>query len=112
MDPVSNQIKYVGKTDNISGVLESHLSESKNKIKRIHFWIQGLLELGLTRDDMLETLVDTTFTGDEIKMDSKLKGNITREWKKRCPIVAEKVNETECNSETEEEENVEDVDWE
>jgi hypothetical protein len=47
MDPVSNQIKYVGKTDNISGVLESHLSESKNKIKRIHFWIQGLLELGL-----------------------------------------------------------------
>ena len=47
MDPVSNQIKYVGKTDNISGVLESHLSESKNKIKRIHFWIQSLLELGL-----------------------------------------------------------------
>lgn len=47
MDPVSKQIKYVGKTDNISDVLESHLSESENKIKRVHFWIQDLLVLGL-----------------------------------------------------------------
>lgn len=45
--------------------------------------ITCLDELRLTRDDMLETLVDTAFTGCEYTMDSKLKSSLTREWKKR-----------------------------
>lgn len=47
--------------------------------------VDELLELGLTRDDMMETLVDTVFTGDEdsVRMDTKTKGAVTREWKKR-----------------------------
>jgi replication factor C subunit 1 len=44
-----------------------------------------LMELGLTRDDMFETLSETVFTGDEktVAIDSKLKAAITREMNKR-----------------------------
>jgi hypothetical protein len=44
----------------------------------------------MTRDDMLETLVETCFTGDEasIALDTKTKGAITREWKKVHPTSA------------------------
>jgi hypothetical protein len=37
-----------------------------------------------TRDDMLETMVDTVFMGEEdsIKLDTKKKAAITREWKR------------------------------
>jgi hypothetical protein len=47
--------------------------------------VDRLIGLGLTRDDMLETLIDTAFPSWEgAKMiDTKLKGGITREWKKR-----------------------------
>jgi len=47
--------------------------------------VDELMSLGLTRDDMMETLVDTVFPGDEstVQLDSKTKGAITREWKKR-----------------------------
>lgn len=46
-----------------------------------------LSELGMTRDDMLETLVETTFRGDEaeVAMETKKKSALTREWKKRHP---------------------------
>jgi hypothetical protein len=46
-----------------------------------------LTELGMTRDDMLETLVETTFKGDEaeVAMETKKKSALTREWKKRYP---------------------------
>lgn len=47
MDPISNEIKYVGKTDNINNILDLHVSESENKTKRLHIWIQGLLESGV-----------------------------------------------------------------
>ncbi len=54
-----------------------------------------LAELGMTRDDMLETLVETTFKGDEaeVAMETKKKSALTREWKKRHPegTVAKKV---------------------
>ena len=44
-----------------------------------------LTELRLTRDDMLETLSETVFKGDEktVSIDSKLKAAITREMNKR-----------------------------
>ena len=44
--------------------------------------VSRLVDLRLTRDDMLETLVDTAFPLTEFNMDSKLKSAITREWKK------------------------------
>lgn len=46
-----------------------------------------LQELQMTRDDMLETLVETCFKGDEscVAMDTKKKGALTREWKKIAP---------------------------
>jgi len=62
MDPISNEIKYVGNTNDISDVLELHISESENKIKRLHVWIQSLLELGLKPIveiiDEIETEID------------------------------------------------------
>ena len=41
--------------------------------------------LQLTRDDMLETLVETAFDESSIKIDTKTKSAISREWKKRHP---------------------------
>lgn len=49
--------------------------------------VDDLVALGLTRDDMMETLVETVFTGDESAvagLDTKTKGAVTREWKKRA----------------------------
>jgi len=47
--------------------------------------VDTLCELRLTRDDMMEALTDTVFKGDEsrVSLDTKTKGAITREWKKR-----------------------------
>jgi len=47
--------------------------------------VEDLVSLGLTRDDMMETLVDTVFQGDEasVSLDTKTKGAVTREWKKQ-----------------------------
>ena len=46
--------------------------------------VDELMSLGLTRDDMMETLVETMFSDDTgCMMDTKTKGAITREWKKR-----------------------------
>lgn len=47
----------------------------------------SLTALGMTRDDMLETLVETTFKGDEaeVAMETKKKSALTREWKKLHP---------------------------
>ena len=45
--------------------------------------VDELVSLGMTRDDMLETLVETAFSDEPVSLDSKLKGGITREWKKR-----------------------------
>ena len=45
--------------------------------------VDELVSLGMTRDDMLETLVETAFPDEPVTLDSKLKGGITREWKKR-----------------------------
>ena len=53
--------------------------------------VDRLVSYGMTRDDMLETLAETVFTGDEasVALDTKLKGAITREWKKRGVGIAE-----------------------
>lgn len=61
--------------------------------------VDALHELGITRDDMFEVLSETVFTGDEktVAMDTKLKGAVTREWKKRgCEDTAVTRN-NECN---------------
>jgi replication factor C subunit 1 len=43
-----------------------------------------LVDVGATRDDMLETLTDMTYKEDagRVALDTKTKGGITREWKK------------------------------
>jgi replication factor C subunit 1 len=53
--------------------------------------VDDLVALGLTRDDMMDVLVDTAFTGDEstVAMDAKTKGAVSREWKKRDVSVVE-----------------------
>lgn len=49
--------------------------------------INRLQELQMTRDDMLETLVETCFKGSEfeVTIDSKKKSALTREWNKTVP---------------------------
>lgn len=66
--------------------------------------VDVLVELGITRDDMFEVLSETVFTGDEktVAMDTKLKGAVTREWKKRG-ISDESVATTESLDESDEE---------
>lgn len=55
-----------------------------------------LAELNMTRDDMLETLVETTMKGDEaeVAMETKKKSALTREWKKRHPAEGKEAKET------------------
>lgn len=55
--------------------------------------VDRLEDYGLSRDSMMETLVETVFTGDEdcVKLDTKLKGGISREWKKRHAADTETV---------------------
>jgi replication factor C subunit 1 len=46
--------------------------------------VERLVDIGATRDDMLETLTDMTYKEDAVRvaLDTKTKGGITREWKK------------------------------
>jgi hypothetical protein len=43
-----------------------------------------LVDIGATRDDMLETITNMTYKDDteRVALDTKTKGGITREWKK------------------------------
>jgi replication factor C subunit 1 len=62
--------------------------------------IVGDLEsLHLTRDDMLDTLTDVTFTA--VALDAKVKAAVTREWNKRCG-KAEKTEKAEQKAAEEE----------
>jgi replication factor C subunit 1 len=46
--------------------------------------VERLVDIGATRDDMLETITDMTYKEDagRVALDTKTKGGITREWKK------------------------------
>lgn len=46
--------------------------------------VSDLISYKLTRNDMLDTLVDLTYKGDEarVALDTKVKSAVTREWKK------------------------------
>jgi len=75
--------------------------------------VDTLCELGLTRDDMMETLTDTVYKGNEsqVALDTKTKGAITREWKKRevnC-IEVKKNDEVESDLDYESDEDVMDI---
>jgi replication factor C subunit 1 len=67
--------------------------------------VEKLHDLRMTRDNMLETLVETCFKDDEdsVKMDTKKKGAITREWKKTIPkftttiVAAESLTENDIS---------------
>jgi hypothetical protein len=63
-------------------LLRARLFKSGGGAKEI---VDDLLALGLTRDDMLETLVDTVFPGNEasVSLDTKTKSAVSREWRKR-----------------------------
>jgi hypothetical protein len=65
--------------------------------------VAQLDELHMNRDDMLEVLPDTLFEGDEalVKLDTKIKSGITREWNKSHPPIKKEVA---ADAETEEEE--------
>lgn len=47
--------------------------------------VDDLISLHLTRDDMMDTLVETAFSDDKTcdRLDTKTKGAVSREWKKR-----------------------------
>jgi replication factor C subunit 1 len=64
------------------GLLRAQLFTSSGTAGTICDTLEGM---GLTRDDMFETLSETVFTGDEktVAMDAKLKSAISREMGKR-----------------------------
>jgi len=61
--------------------------------------VEDLESLRLTRDDMMDTLTDITFTA--VALDAKVKAAVTREWNKRCGKIekAEKAAATEGEEE-------------
>ena len=73
--------------------------------------VDTLCEIGLTRDDMMETLTDTVYKGDEgqVVLDTKTKGAITREWKKR-EVPCLEVKNVEDGDEVDDESDEETVD--
>jgi len=66
--------------------------------------VNTLEDLHLTRDDMLEVLTETIFEEDEalVKLDTKIKSGITREWNKKHPTVKKVATEEEEEVESEE----------
>jgi hypothetical protein len=60
----------------------------------------------MTRDDMFDVLTETVFEGDEalVKLDTKTKSAITREWNKKHPALKKTVVEEEDIVEESEEE--------
>jgi replication factor C subunit 1 len=89
-------------------LLRTRLFKSGGDAKAI---VDDLIHLGLTRDDMLETLVETVFTGDEasIALDTKTKAAVSREWRKldrdsgasACACAAEEEDAADILSEDE-----------
>jgi replication factor C subunit 1 len=71
-------------------VLRLRLFQPRSTPKEI---VAQLGELHMNRDDMLEVLTDTIFEGDEalVKLDTKIKSGITREWNKIHPAVKKEV---------------------
>ena len=70
--------------------------------------VQDLVSFGLTRDDMLDTLVDLTYKDDveRVNLDTKLKSAITREWKKVASetVQLSSVSDEDCGVESDNEE--------
>jgi hypothetical protein len=62
------------------GVLRARLFQKGQTATAI---VNTLVDLRLTRDDMMEVLVDTAFDPTDVTLDSKLKASISREYKKR-----------------------------
>jgi replication factor C subunit 1 len=63
-----------------------------------------LHDLHMTRDDMLEVLTETVFEDDEalVKLDTKIKSAITREWNKQHPSTTKITVEDDLEEESEE----------
>lgn len=78
------------------GLLRSKLFVSGGDAMKV---CDTLMGMGLTRDDMFETLSETVFTGDEktVCIDSKLKTAITREMTRR---VSKLVKLSKCEETT------------
>jgi replication factor C subunit 1 len=66
--------------------LRMHLYNGTNTATQI---VDTMDALGISRDGMMETLVETVFKGGEasVTMTTKQKSAVTREWKKRHPVV-------------------------
>ena len=60
----------------------------------------------MTRDDMLEVLPELTFSGTELKLDTKTKSAITREWNKIKPVSLKHPDTEEDVGSSEEEEEI------
>ena len=55
--------------------------------------VEELLSLRLTRDDLMETLADITFSA--VALETKVKAAVTREWNKRCGTAVTEKKEAE-----------------
>lgn len=76
--------------------------------------VDTLESLGLSRDDMMETLTETVFSGDEeaVKFDAKLKAAVSREWKKRTAAATAATAADDTNAQAEAEDYISDGDSE
>jgi len=73
-----------GSGEGILDTLDSLRSMLFVKGKTASEIVGRLVDIGATRDDMLETIVEMTYKDDaaRVALDTKTKGGITREWKK------------------------------
>lgn len=107
---IRNQIRDLrqrtnrGTTEGVLDVMELMRAKLFQECKTPGEVLYALTEQNMTRDDMLELLVETAFDdcgGSQlVKIDSKLKSAITREWNKKIGTSSTKIPTSivaECN---------------
>lgn len=73
-DPITNKVKYIGKTNNLNYRLNKHINESKNKRTHKEKWINSLISKGLKPIiDVLDIVNETEWSFYEIYWISQMK---------------------------------------
>jgi hypothetical protein len=89
------RLDYVGPLQHI--ILDPLKDADKQQIKKT---MTQMKEIGLTRDDVMETFMEVSF--DKIEIPTKIKTAFTREWNKEMGTKKRKCEEMEEMEEMEE----------
>jgi len=75
IDPVTNEIKYIGKANDSQNRLKSHLRDSKTRDTPVYLWIRELIKQGLIPlIEILSIVENDQWVQEEIRLISEYKG--------------------------------------